>query len=231
LFALNFYAVHLPPFTVLNKEVVSGPFYEIAKQACKISNLKCTFNTAPWKRIMFEVKRGNYDACFVVGKNKVRTSWMSFSSPVARTEYGFFYIKGYHNKPLASIDLKGRTIIVHAKSNTHKSLLKLHKKLQNFKINIQKDVPTALKMFANKRFGETSLLYGNKDIYKKMYQDMNIKQVEYAFSDKPIYYRYGFSKKSVTLQKVSEFEKGLQLLKNNGFLKNELEKYGIGVPD
>jgi len=227
---MDFYTVHLPPFTTYTNNEFNGTFHKIAKEICKNQNLECRFSTAPWKRIMNSIKEGKFDACYVVGKNKDREKWMYFSTPVAETEYGFFYVDNYQVKPTKLKDIENKVIVVHAKSNTEKQLRKLNKKFQNFKISVVNDVPMLLKMFANKRFGKNTLLYGNKDIYKAIFKQNNVNFVKYGFKDKPIHYRFGFSKKAVNIKEFEAFEKGLQHLKENGFLKKVLDQDDITFP-
>jgi len=224
---LDFYTINLPPFSTVQEDKLEGPFFEVANRICNFKNMKCNFRTAPWKRIMSGVKDGSYNACYVVGKNKKRESWMMFSSPVVTTEYGFFYIPKY-NAPLSTVNnLNGATIIVHAQSNTHRQLLKLQKKNPSFKISVHNDVATALKMFAKKRFGKKTYLYGNKHIYRSIYKNQGVKNVSYTLADKEIFYRFGFSKKSVFKNDFKRFEDGLQVLKRSGELKKILKKYGV----
>lgn len=228
--ALDFHTAHLPPFSITEGRF-DGPFYIVAKKACEMAKITCHFHSSPWKRIMKEVKSGQYNACYVIGRNKDRESWMHFSSPVVQTEYGFFYIKDTHKKPLNIEDLKSYDIVVHEKSNTHKQLLNLQKKHGGFHIVLERDVHTSLRKFARERFPKSTLLYGNKDIYFAIFKKMGVKNVRYAFKDKEIFYHYGFSKKSVTKQTLNKFETALQKLKKNGFLKKELNKYSIGYPN
>lgn len=228
--ALDFYTIDLPPFSMVKGDNVRGPFQEIASTTCEMAKIKCTFHSSPWKRIMSSIKNGSYNACFVVGKNDKRKNWMWFSSPVVKTEYGFFTIEG-HSKNLRDIrDLRGATVIVHAKSNTHRQLLKLQKKNPFFKINVHNDVLTALKMFAKKRFNSRTYLYGNKHIYLAIYKQRGESSIKYSLSDKEIFYRYGFSKKSVSESEFKKFELALRTFKAGETYKSILSNNGLDLP-
>jgi polar amino acid transport system substrate-binding protein len=224
IFAIDFYTVNLPPFSYVDNSI-KGPFKDIAIEVCKRSRLSCDFKTSPWKRIMLEVKSGNFDACFVVGKNPSRENWMYFTIPVVETEYGFFYNSKNLKKKISYNSLSNFNIIVHQKSNTAKKLQNLKRKNQyTFKIIEEIDVDTAIKKFAGNRYPKNSLLYGNKDIYSYLFKKINAKEIIYGFKDRPIKYRFGFSKKSVTQKEFHLFNNELKALKASGFLKKVFDK-------
>jgi polar amino acid transport system substrate-binding protein len=228
--AMEFYTINLPPFSLVKGDNVSGPFHEIASKVCEISKFNCGFHSSPWKRIMSGVKSGHYNACYVVGKNKQREEWMWFSSPVVKTEYGFFSLQGHTKEVKDFKDLRGATIIVHAKSNTHRQLLKLQKKHPYFKINVHNDVLTALKMFAKKRFSAMTYLYGNKHSYLAIYKQRGESSVRYSLSDKKIFYRFGFSKKSVSKKDFQKFEEALKIFKGSDTYSSILSNNGLDLP-
>jgi polar amino acid transport system substrate-binding protein len=221
---LDFYTINLPPYSYVNSKI-DGPFKQVAQEVCKRSGISCSFKTAPWKRIMKQVKSGEYHACFVVGKNSSRENWMYFSDPVVETEYGFFIHSKVDNGPRSYGDLSDYNIVVHQKSNTAKKLKALKRdKGHTFKIIEEIDVDTAIKKFANKRYPENTLLYGNKDIYLYLFKNLKANNVHYLFKDKPIQYRFGFSKESVSKKDFNLFNKHLNELKKSGFVSRVLEQ-------
>jgi len=228
--ALDFHTAHLPPFS-LTEGKFAGPFYNIAKEVCTRAKLECTFIVSPWKRIMKNLESGKYKACYVIGHNKTREKWMYFSSPVVKTEYGLFFIKGVHKAPSTFQDLKGFNIVVHEKSNSLKQLTFLQERLKNFNIITERDILTTLKKFTRNRFPKNTLLYGNKDIVAALFKKIGAKNVQYGFKDKELYYYFGFSKKSVPIEVLNKFEMGLQEIKKDGFLEKELKKFNVDYPE
>ena len=225
--AMSFYTVNLPPFSLVSDQQISGPFKDVASEACRIAGLKCEFKSAPWKRIMSGIKDGHYEGCFVVGKNKSRSDWMYFTTEIAETEYGFFYHTNSKRPVESKSALSGKTVIVHDKSNTHKQLLKLQQKIPSLKISVHNDINTAIKMFAKGRFGDSTLLYGNRDIIQAMYKEIGLDNVKYTFKDKPITYRFGLSKKSVKLNEFNRFDMVLRKMKASGQIKKIFASYEL----
>ena len=87
---LTFNTQDFAPFSYQVDGVVSGPATEIILKVCARINAKCTFVLLPWKRAQQEVKLGKVNGMFVIGWNKGRATWVHFSPPIMKTEYGFF---------------------------------------------------------------------------------------------------------------------------------------------
>lgn len=220
--AFQFYTVHLPPFSFINNKKIEGPMHDIAQRVCSDLKLNCSFNTSPWKRIMMNVKSGKYQACYVVGKNDERLQWMNFTIPIITTEYGFFSHNSSKSQPKRYEDLSGLSIVVHQKSNTAEKLFQLKSKGYNFKIIEEVDIHTAIRKFSNGRYPSSALFYGNKHISKYLFNEIRAKNISYAFKDREIQYRYGFSKKSVPETEFNKFNNRLIELDKSGELKKML---------
>ena len=66
---LVFYTQEFAPFSYSENGRVAGPGVEIIQKACDNINVKCVIEVLPWVRAQEEVKRGNADGMFFVGKH------------------------------------------------------------------------------------------------------------------------------------------------------------------
>lgn len=227
---LEFHSFHLPPVTISKKGKASGTLPLMVKEICKEAKLDCDLTITPWKRVIKNIRVGKFKACFPMGYNKKRTEWLHYSLPLIGTEYGLFYILDYQKKITSISDLAGKSVVVHAKSNTLSQLQKLQKKHNIFKIIIERDVLVVLKKYSNKRYDKNTIIYGNKSIYLELFKELGISNIRYSLRDKAINYHVGFSKQSVSKGTVLLFNKAIKRLEKRGTLELIRLKFNFNSP-
>jgi polar amino acid transport system substrate-binding protein len=226
---LKFVTQDFAPFNYEINKVVSGPAADIIRKVCREIAINCTFNLLPWRRSQLWLKNGKANGMFVIGWNKQRAKWLHFSLPLITTQYGFFVHKDNPLSYQKPSDISAANIGVYGPSNTSNSLKILNQEIvkSNHKpINIQikyDDIPL-FKMLNNGNRNITAV-YSNKDVGNKIIQQLKLKNIRYAGTQKSLNYYIGFSQQYTDKALVDKFNAALKKLHQTKQLQNILTRY------
>lgn len=230
---LTFTTESFPPFNYLENNKVAGPSHQIVQTICQKIGRDCQFTLQPWRRAISQVKVGNYNGIFSVGKNPERELWMYFTHPILETAYGFFVL---NDDPLVyeSIqDLDHYEIFVYGPSNTSKTLQDSALLVGNMVINVTLSTESSFKrLLAGRKLGKErkGAVYINRDVGNYLIKQMGITELRYLGDHKKIPYHVGFSKISTNLGVVNQFNETLEAMHQSGEMASLLAPYNMPVP-
>ncbi|MDC7217924.1 MAG: transporter substrate-binding domain-containing protein [Spirochaetales bacterium] len=217
------------PFSYKKDGKIVGPGAEIIRTACKNINTDCTLCIQPWRRSIAMTQKGLAHAIFMVGWNKERTKWLTFSPAIMKTEYGFFECSGI---PFTYIDPKsliGKTIGVYGPSNTSHQLERLTKEAGgHVSITLTPDALTQFKKLSRFRI---DAVYSNREVGQAIIRELKAQNIKYSSSQKKLDYYIAFSKKHAPAKFVKKFNREIERMKKSGELKKILDKYHMQMAD
>jgi len=228
---LIFNTQEFSPFNYSSSGKAAGPVLEVINAVCAKLKISCIHKVMPWRRAQKEVRDGDADGLFVVGKNKSRESWLYFSLPIITTEYGFFVLKSNTKTFKTLDDIQGYKVGVFGPSNTSNSLLKISEKLEDdnktpLDIRTLYDDTLVFKQLNSETRG-LQAVYSNKDVGNDLIKKLNLKNLKYMGKQKELNYYISFSKKTVSKEMVDKFNQVLRNMHLNNELKYILEKYSL----
>lgn len=219
---LKFATQEFAPFVYQIEGVVSGPVVDIIVEACKEMKINCSFESLPWPRAQFYVRKGKMHGLFVLAWNEERSEWLSFSPPITNTEYGFFVRSDNSLKYRQPSNIKGYTIGVYGPSNTSKSLRKIKDEMKDIKIDM-----TPYDEFAFKKLSAARVdaVYSNRDAGYALIKKLGLKNIRYAGTHKKLKYYIALSKDFTNTKIATEFNSTLVDLQSRGVTQKILDKY------
>ena len=226
---LRFNTDEFAPFTYSLEGKAAGPVVDIVNYVCEKLDISCVHSDLPWRRAEKELKEGESDGLYVVGKNKTRTSWLYFSLPIITTQYGFFVLKSNPKVYKTIEDIQGYKIGVFGPSNTSNSLDKINEQLKSdnkipINIRILYDDSLVFKQLNSQNRG-LHAVYSNKDVGNDFIQKLNLKDIKYMGKQKELNYYISFSKKTVSKYLVEKFNEVIKDMHENNKLQEILDKY------
>jgi polar amino acid transport system substrate-binding protein len=208
------------------KELKNGGYTtEITREALKRVGYELKIKWLPWKRALVMAEKGIFDGLGASYYTTQRAKVFEYSNIVANTQTVFFKLKDKDIKYLKLEDLKPYKIGIGAGYAYPKSFTDadyLNKEIANkLELNVKK--------LLNKR---VDLIIGSKKVIlssiNKNFKDDNDKfeMVLPPLESLPLY--ISFSKKSPNyLQKIKDFNRGLDMIKSDGTYDKIMEKYGF----
>lgn len=115
---LRFVTLEFAPFIYGENQQVAGPGRDVIAAVCEKADVACTFDIYPWRRAQELMNTGEADGMMVIGRNAERETWLDFSPPMFRTEYGFFVPADDPLDYAEPVQLAGLRVGVFAPSNT-----------------------------------------------------------------------------------------------------------------
>jgi polar amino acid transport system substrate-binding protein len=221
---LVFATQDFPPFSYQIGKYVAGPAADIIRGICSDINLTCMIYCKEWSDAQMDVKKGKAHAMFMIGRNKNRTSWLHFSHPIIRTEYGIFVRKSNALDYTMQIDIKGYNVGVYGPSNTSQSLLKIKKIIKDLRVDFSPDSSSCFKKLST---GELDAVYSNKAVGRSLINRYQMKNIRYAGRDKTLDYYIGFNQKFSSKALVDKFNASFEKMHKNGTIHEVLSMYGM----
>lgn len=228
---LEFNLQHFPPYTYIEGKSLKGPFVEIVDAACQLLNHQCSFHLHRyWGSAIRSVKQDRSDALLVVGKNKSRLKWLSFSLPLMDAEYGFFVPEHSEIAIGDHYDLSGYKVGVYAPSNTAYQLAELSRYVEASGkpiIDVRWNYSTEDAIQSLLR-GRVDLVYSNKLVGEAFNKTIiSSPKLKYLGKHKDLQYYIGFSKKRFNKRFIKEFNGALKQLERQGILKKIFDHYQL----
>lgn len=212
------------PYTYEADGIVSGPAADIIRAVCDELNIPYKFRLLPWIRAQHEVKKGQANALFVVGRNKIRENWLHFTPPVFDVEYGFFVSTDNPLQYKSEHDVLGYSVGVYGPSNTAYSLETIKQKIKDLTIDM---TPNDISAFQKLSVGRVDAVFSNKKRGLYLIQTLGLKNIRYAGCHKPLQYFFAFSKQFNDPKLVNSFNATLKKLYKSGRLHAILKKYNF----
>ncbi len=234
LFIVSAFSIFADTYTVVTDEW--APFYgekvpdngyltQIVKAAFKASGHDLQHNWMPWKRAITEAERGTYQVLMGAYYNSDRAKIFEYSEPITQTQVVFFEQKGNNIKYKKLEDLKNYKIgVVRGYSTTEE-----FDKAEYLIKEVSPDTKTSLKLLLNKR---VDLIANSREVvlhilqqdFPEQYAKINVVQPPLQVNNLHIV----VSKTIPNAKKIiSDFNKGLKTIKENGTYDKILEKYGM----
>lgn len=113
---------HYPPYTIFNPDTdsFSGLDMEIMNKLSNKLGIKTSVVNLPWVRLKEEIKKGNFDCYFSLGKFQHRERHLDYTTtPMHITKVAIFT---RHNKAINQINFSNMEIGVHRGINLHKEV-------------------------------------------------------------------------------------------------------------
>jgi polar amino acid transport system substrate-binding protein len=164
-------------------------------------------------------------------KNAEREKFAIYSDPITYASINIFSQKGKALEVTGNQNLNGYTLGVLGGSATEKIALKLKEASPTLTIVPETDQATVLKKLAAGRYGDKGVALLNEHVsayYSKAFGFSNDIESRYTVETNDFYLL--LSKKSVTPEMVTDFNKALLELKKNGEMKAIYEKWNIRTP-
>ena len=227
---LRFVTLEFAPFIYGENLQVSGPGRDFIEAVCNKAEIECTYDLYPWRRAQDLIREGSADGMMVIGRNSDRETWLRFTPPLFRTEYGFFVNS---NNPLEFkelSDIAGYRIGVFSPSNTATQLKNIQKKMieegvEPIIIEERFDDASGLRKLAGERL---DAVYSNRDRGRMILSTEKIESnVRYAGSHKGIFYYTGFPKSFSDQGLLDRFETAWKTLYQDGRAGEIIESYGL----
>ncbi|MBF0451450.1 MAG: transporter substrate-binding domain-containing protein [Candidatus Magnetomorum sp.] len=213
-----------PPYSYLENGNVEGPASAIIRQVCTAMNIKCTLQLQSWTRAQYNVKEGLAHGLFLLARNKDRDSWLFFSLPLFKAQYGIFVRQ---DNPIVFSEpsqLKGYLIGVYGPSNTSRQLELIQKKIPEILIDLR---PNDEAGFRKLFHGRDDAVFSNKDVGLMVCKKMKIKGIRYAGTYQSTNYHVGFSQKYNDYETVKQFNAAYVKLYKQGTIKQILQTYDM----
>jgi polar amino acid transport system substrate-binding protein len=227
---LTFSTFSFPPFSYAKDGKVAGPFVDIIDAVCKEIRYQCSYEFVPNLRSKMEFENGDVNGNFPLGWNKERDTWIWFTVPLMKTEYGFFARGDSQVKYHSLKDIEDLTVGVFGPSNTSNSLTEIQKKmtaegLKPIRIELHPNADgTGFKKVVAGRY---PLYYVNKDVGFQVIAQENIENVKYIGTEEELLYFAGFNKKYNDKRNIDTFNRAAIKIANQGVIAKLLEKYHI----
>jgi len=228
---LRFNTQEFAPFNYTIDGLVSGPAVDTINRICQEMRIACKFSVLPWRRAQAEVKQGLAHALFVIGWNEKRATWLHFSPPLLKTEYGFFVQKNNHLEFENANDISGYVVAVYGPSNTSHSLSEVKKKrdgtgFETISIDMQPDDESGFRKLA---LGRVGAVYSNRDVGFALIKKIGLKNIRYAGDHKKLQYYIGFSKEHTDRKLVEKFNFTFRELHKLGDIQRIIRSYQLEV--
>lgn len=222
---LKFTTQDFAPFSYEIDGVVSGPAVDVIQLICKEMDVACSFRLYPWTRAQKMVEAGKANGMFVLGWNKERAQWITFTPPLMRTEYGFFVRKDNSLEFKTSEDVKGYKVAVYGPSNTSKNLEKIKSALEGeLIIDMRYDDESGFKKLSAER---VDAVFSNRDVGLALIKKIGIDNVRYAGAYKKLKYYIGFSQQYSEKAVVDKFNDTFKQLHQQGKIQEILKYYSM----
>ncbi|MBF0452438.1 MAG: transporter substrate-binding domain-containing protein [Candidatus Magnetomorum sp.] len=225
---LIFTTQDFPPFSYQMGSYVAGPAADIIRAVCMDTDLKCAIYSKEWSNAQMDVKKGKAHGMFMIGWNKNRSSWLHFSHPILKTEYGLFVRKSNLLNYNTSTDIKGYNVGVYGPSNTSQSLLKIKKVIKDLRVDFSPDSATCFQKLSQ---GLLDAVYSNKAVGRSLINRLGLKNIRYAGRDKSLEYYYGFNQKYSDKATIDKFNKCFEKFHKNGVIHEVLSMYGMELAE
>ena len=212
------------PFSFLSGENVKGPAATIISRVCEAEKFDCAFRLLPWKRAQTEVRNGQANAMFVIGRNAEREEWLHFSPAIITTEYGFFVQKTNPVVYETIKDIRGFTVGVYGPSNTSRSLEKIRDELGDLTIEMKANDEGGFRKLS---LGRVDAVFSNRDVGNGLVARLGLKNIRYAGAQRSLNYFIGFSKAHNDTDVVKRFNSRLKDLVSDGSINKILSTYNM----
>ena len=209
----RFVTEDFPPFTYPAKHSSSdgaeGPLVEIVQAVCLRLQQDCTITLYPWRRALLLAEQGQADGIFTLVRSPKREQLFHISRMLVTSRYSVFARKDsafvYHQPS----DLAGRLIGVYGPSGTSYTLSERLKAVPDVRLHLTADNRRLLRMLQSGRFGPEGLAVLNEDVAWHLIEDERLDGLREAGELGPITYGIGLSRKTVSEDEFSAFERAL----------------------
>ncbi len=212
------------PFSFEAEESVGGPASAIIRAVCEAEKLDCAFKLLPWKRAQAEVRDGQANGMFVIGRNAEREEWLHFSPAIITTEYGFFVQEGNPIDFKTIEDVRGYTVGVYGPSNTSRSLESIRDQLGDLTIEMKGDDESGFRKLS---LGRVDAVFSNRDVGNDMVARLGLENIRYAGAQRSLNYYIGFSKAFNDADVVARFNARLAVLIEEGVVGEILSEHNM----
>ena len=216
--------INYPPY--YGKSLVNnGPISEIIVEAYKLVGYQVKLQFIPSWAASFEmVRHGQYDGLYAAWYRKEREQWFAFSDPMPPNEIGFFKHKNDNISFKTLTDLKPYSVgVILGYSNApefEKAQLKIEA-VQNDQQNMSRLIMKRIDLAYIDR-GVAQYILENK--YPDFIDEIEWLPPAIEIANQHII----FSRKTDRFQqKLDDFNKGLQMLTEQGRVKKIMQKHGI----
>lgn len=227
-----FNTLHNPPLEINNNHKLDGALSEIVREAVKLTGKSVTIEYKPWKRAQYNTKAGLADACFNTGINNNRKTWAYFHDEVLFMETYVLFIRSDSSVKIPE-DFKNVTNLKVGVQRGYTYGGEFQKALNDKRFNsiLETDsIKQNIKMLIS---GRIDFFIGDRIPTKYFLTQENVSDRVEIFQNSdgedlivslwPTY--VAFSKKTVPLSYVIEFNTALKELKKNGIYERIFEKY------
>jgi polar amino acid transport system substrate-binding protein len=202
---------------VTDEQKVGGFLLELTTEAFKRVGYKAEVEFLPWPRAVLMAYDGRADALLGCWYSDERAERLIYSEPLAESPLVFFALKKSHITYSKLEDLAGYTIAitfgsVYPKEFIDATFLKIDATGKDYIINLHRLVANRIDLFVEKKYVVTSYLASPAAA--------SLRNSDIVALDPPLLiskYYNGFSKmKPDAAEKLSAFNKGLQMIKDDG---------------
>lgn len=227
---LSFVMEHFPPFNMDENGTATGPLPDIVRAACAVIHADCTFQTLPWRRAYRLAELGMVSGIFVLQKLPEREKDFYFTDPVVQASFSVFVQEssGFNYSNSAKLDF--RAIGAYGPSATSKAAEEILRAAPGAALILEINNQTVFKKLVNGRYGEHGIAVMNTDVGKYLLRQDNIGGIRHAGEIKKIEYAIGLSKLKHDQVQFEQFNNAIRQLKQDGTVKEIVEKYGLTVP-
>jgi polar amino acid transport system substrate-binding protein len=179
----------------------------------------------PWRRARNDVRQGKAHGAFVIGWNEERATWLYFSPPIVRTEFGFFVRQDNPLQFKDIEDVKGYTVAVWGPTYISRYLeqLKAHR-LPDLTLDI---APKGEHGFDKLSLGRVDAVYSNRDVGYHLIKQLGLTNLRYMGMEHTGKYYIGLSKQYVEKAVVDRFNAALVELYRRGEAQAILRQGGL----
>lgn len=216
------------PFYFKNgSEGIAGACHEIMQKLCDKEKLHCKFKIAPLAVVLEMMKSGKADATCPLSETEERKEHIEFSDKVFKTRFGFFGTPEIASKVTSHDTLEGLSVGVFTPSRAYESLEEIRVASQaKFEV-IKENSNTSALLRADKI--AKVLAYLNYEIAARWIEKSKSSLIEAPLQGETLSYGVGFSKKSLSAEKRSQYEKSLQEIISDKDTRESVNKQGLSL--
>ncbi len=209
-----------PPWTegVTGVKATGGIAVEIVQELFRRLSFETLIVVYPFERGVQRIKDGSEDLILMVSKTKEREDFILFTPPIRHSKWVFFHLKENTFSWSKWKDLQPYRIGYVTGNNVGKDFPAAAEKYNYYIEEVKADIFNVKKLLK----GRVDIILADLEVMQRIIQQNPEFRGKIAWNERPIFesfYHFGVSKKSFLAPMLSEINKVLQEMKDDGTFK------------
>lgn len=214
------------PFYFKNgSEGIAGACHEMMQKMCEKEKIHCKFKIASLPTVLEMMKTGKADATCPLSETDERSDYIGFSNKVFKTRFAFFGAPDVATKVVQLKDLSGLSVGVYTPSRVSESLDEIRQN-SPVKFEVIKESSNISTLMRAEKINKV-LAYINHEIAERWIEKSHSSLVEAPLKGEILSYNIGFSKKTLSEEKIARYVKSIQEIIDDKETQDAVAKLGL----